>query len=345
MKRIGIICPSEIAFRRFLPALKEIKDAEFAGVAVATPEEWFGDSLSDTPKDTIEQVRRNEFKKADSFVEQYGGKVIDGYENLIKSEDIDVVYLPLPPALHYKWAKKVISNRKHLFCEKPFTISKADTYNLIEAATKQNVAFHENYMFAFHKQIEDIKKIVADGEIGNVRLIRIDFGFPKRAQNDFRYNKKLGGGALFDCGGYPVKLARILLGGDVHITDANFIMSEEHNVDLYGSATLKNEKGDVAQISFGMDNDYRCNLDIWGSEGSIFTGRILTAPSGFVPMATIRKNGVASEIELSADDTFKKSIEYFLKSIDDESIRKKIADDIKTQADLIDEFIEKSEMK
>lgn len=97
-------------------------------------------------------------------------------------------------------------------------------------------------MFAFHKQIEDIKKIVADGEIGNVRLIRIDFGFPKRAQNDFRYNKKLGGGALFDCGGYPVKLARILLGGDVHITDANFIMSEEHNVDLYGSATLKNEK-------------------------------------------------------------------------------------------------------
>ena len=45
------------------------------------------------------------------------------------------------------------------------------------------------------------------------------------------------------------------------------------------------------------------------------------------------------------DDTFKKSIEYFLKSINDESIRKKIADDIKTQADLIDEFIEKSEMK
>ena len=44
MIRIGIICPSEIAFRRFLPALQKALDKfTFVGVAIASPEEWFGD--------------------------------------------------------------------------------------------------------------------------------------------------------------------------------------------------------------------------------------------------------------------------------------------------------------
>ena len=41
--RIGVICPSEIAFRRFLPSLQKVKGVEFAGVAIASPTEWFGD--------------------------------------------------------------------------------------------------------------------------------------------------------------------------------------------------------------------------------------------------------------------------------------------------------------
>ena len=54
--KIGVICPSEIAFRRFLPALTQNelvnKTFRFAGVAVASPEEWFGD-LSDVPQEQI----------------------------------------------------------------------------------------------------------------------------------------------------------------------------------------------------------------------------------------------------------------------------------------------------
>ena len=46
MIKIGIICPSEIAFRRFLPALQEAEGFQFVGVAIASPAEWFGDSLS-----------------------------------------------------------------------------------------------------------------------------------------------------------------------------------------------------------------------------------------------------------------------------------------------------------
>ena len=47
MIKIGIICPSEIAFRRFLPALQKANDEiQFAGIAIASPEEWFGDVVA-----------------------------------------------------------------------------------------------------------------------------------------------------------------------------------------------------------------------------------------------------------------------------------------------------------
>ena len=65
--KIGVICPSEIAFRRFLPALTQNelvnKTFRFAGVAVASPEEWFG-NLSDVPQEQIESQQTKELEKA-----------------------------------------------------------------------------------------------------------------------------------------------------------------------------------------------------------------------------------------------------------------------------------------
>ena len=43
-------------------------------------------------------------------------------------------------------------------------------------------------------------------------------------------------------------------------------------------------------MAFGMDNDYKCELEVWGSKGSLKTGRVLTAPAGFSPSITIKKN-------------------------------------------------------
>ena len=115
---IGIICPSEIAFRRFLPSLQKVKDFSFAGVAIASPEEWAGNGKVTAETKAIIQRER---QKAQSFVDNYGGTIYDGYQRLIESPNIDVVYLPLPPALHFKWAKQVLESGKHAYVEKPFT--------------------------------------------------------------------------------------------------------------------------------------------------------------------------------------------------------------------------------
>lgn len=340
MIKIGIICPSEIAFRRFLPALQKANDTiQFTAIGIASPEEWFGDLTFISQEQMAEQQVR-ERSKAQTFIEQRGGEIIVGYGNLISSNLIDAVYIPLPPALHYMWAKKAIEAGKHVFVEKPSTTCLVDTDELIRLASQKGVALHENYMFIYHEQLKALDELIKSGEIGDVRLYRISFGFPLRQLNDFRYNKVLGGGALLDAGGYCMKYADYLLGGKAKVVTAHANNIEGFEVDMYGSATMVNEAGIVAQLAFGMDNDYKCDIEIWGSKGTITSGRILTAPAGFTPFCTIKKNQDVEIRQLPADDAFLKSIERFVACIEREHIRKEEYDILRRQEVLVEQFKE-----
>lgn len=337
--RIGIICPSEIAFRRFLPALQKVRDFSYAGVAIASPQEWAGDGevTADTGK-----IIDKERQKAQTFVETYGGKIFEGYQTMITSPEIDVVYLPLPPALHFKWAKMALENGKHAYVEKPFTTCLEDTQVLLALARQKKLAVHENYMFIYHKQLKTVQDLISTGEIGKVRQYRVTFGFPRRAANDFRYNKALGGGALLDAGGYCMKYASWLLGPTARLVCANSYYESEYEVDIFGSCTMVNEAGTVVQMSFGMDCDYKCELEAWGSTGTLTTGRILTAPDGLEPDMTIKHNQEYITKKLPADNAFEKSIRRFYDCLSSDEVREDNYRVIERQSAFVSEFIKLS---
>lgn len=337
--KIGIISPSEIAFRRFLPALKKHSKITYAGVAVPSAADWFGENT--LANSDFNAIHDREYDKALSFKENFGGEIFEGYGSIINDPGIDAIYIPLPPALHYKWAKKALLAGKHVFVEKPSTCSLSNSQELVGIAAANGLALHENYMFIYHEQIAEVDAIIKSGELGDVRNFRINFGFPMRSRNDFRYNKALGGGALFDAGGYTLKYARHLLGSSARVISAHLTHIPGFYVDIAGCATLVNNEGVAAQVAFGMDNDYRCIIDAWGSKASLTSDRILTAPAGFTPSCTIKTNQEYTDRQFTADDTFLKSIEVFERCITDEDIRSREYEEIIAQARSVNDFISK----
>ena len=335
MINIGILGPSEIALRRFMPALKKIKNICYIGIACANEKEWFGCESANNDAKIIE----NEKHKAKRFQDNYSGKIFSSYKELISSNIVDAIYIPLPPALHYKWAKKALREGKHVLVEKPSTTSYEDTKELVDIARCNNLSLHENYMFNFHNQIKYIENMILNNIIGETRLFRIAFGFPFRGNNDFRYNISLGGGALLDCGGYTIKLATRLLGKTIKMTTHQLNYTEEFDVDIFGSATFVNAKKNIAQISFGMDNSYKCELEIWGSKGSIYTNRILTAPSNHIPVVEVIKDGEKQIYKLKPDDSFEKSIKHFIVCISDKKLRNDNYEELLAQEKFITEFM------
>ena len=136
MINLGIIGCAEIAFRRFIPASLQVSELK----AVAVAEEYAPDKL-------------------EQFEETYG---IEGYRSfnmILEDPSIDAVYIPQPPALHYKWAKKALEAGKHVLVEKPSTTSYEDTADLVKTAKEKGLALHENYQFA---EFQDVRISLTD---------------------------------------------------------------------------------------------------------------------------------------------------------------------------------------
>ena len=329
--RIGVLGASEIAFRRFVPAILRSDRFEFVGIAHVNEFEWCDNKRADQSIITAEREKANNFKK------NFGGKIFESYNEMIYSDSIDAIYIPLPPALHFKWGEKALKAGKHILLEKPFTTCLSDTRKLIKIAKRKKLAVHENFAFAFHKQIDVISDLISKKEIGDVRLIKASFGFPYRGEKDFRYKKSLGGGALLDCGGYPLKLASILLGESGKVVCSQLSSAKEHDVDVYGSATLVNNDGLTAQISFGMDNAYRCELEIWGSDGFIIAPRVFTPPADMKPTIIVRKSD-EKIIEVCEDDQFQHSAELFADCIENTEICIRNYNEISKQSKLFEDM-------
>jgi len=311
MINIGILGGADIAYRMFLPSL--IGEPRFNCVGVATSSK----------------------EKGGKFSQTFGVKIFDNYDEIINNKNVDAVYIPLPPALHYKWAKKALENNKNVFLEKPSTCSYNETEELVNLAKNKNLVLQENYMFQYHSQLNEIKEIIRNGIIGDIRLIKISFGFPLRGKDDFRYNKELGGGALLDEGGYAVKLATIMLGDTIELQSASKNMIKDFTVDMFGTASFINKNGLVCQCSYGMDCYYQCSLEIWGNRGKLHTNRIFTAPPGYEPKIVIERDNAQNECILKEDNHFRKSIDMFKSALEDNNIREKMLSDMLKQSELI----------
>lgn len=163
----------------------------------------------------------------------------------------------------------------------------------------------------------------------------------------------MGGGALLDCGGYVLKAVQLFTGGEVEVVTSALHHTDRHDVDMYGSAVLigKNQveaqtvsqitSQIASQIAFGMDNSYKCELEIWGSQACIFAPRIFTPPAEMETQIIVK--GQSEEIiKVMPDDQFAHAIEYFGSCIENPEARETAGKEILAQSRLVDEMAAKN---
>jgi len=253
--------------------------------------------------------------KAKEFAQLFGGEAIVGYDVLLKREDIDSIYIPLPTGLHYEWIKKALNYGKHVFSEKSITTSYLETKEVIDIAREKDLCVFENFMFVFHSQYDFVKQKISEGEIGDIKLLRSSFGFPMFNQdNNIRYMNELGGGVLLDAGAYTLMAAQFILGKNQNVIAAS-LEKCGHDVDFQGSVMLKNPDGIVSQLAFGFDNFYQNNIELWGNKGKMAIDRAFTAGPGFTPKVIIEKQNDRKEYILPADNHFQKILKAFSDSV------------------------------
>lgn len=274
-------------------------------------------------------------------------KICHNYDEIIRDSNIDIIYIPLPNSLHFEYAKKSLNHNKHIIVEKSLACKLEHVTELTQLADQRNLSLLENFLFLHHSQFSIIKKLITDNTIGELRYIRTNFSFPPfENENNIRYKKDLGGGALLDAGVYPLKIIPQFLGYDINITDANILYDNNKEVDILGYGTLTSINGPAfAQFFYGFDSYYQCNIEILGTQGKISTNRIFTAPYDFIPKVLIEKNGKSEFVNLPKDNQFINSLIYFHSLLNDKNNSSKEIDCIISHAKLIDKFFKLSKFR
>ncbi len=215
-----------------------------------------------------------------------------GYDSLLADPEVDAVYISLPNSMHAEWCVKSAQQGKHVLCEKPMALSAEEADSIAEAARGNGVLVQEAAMYRYHEQTRQVCEWVANGEIGEIRVIQGFFGFTLDQEGDIRFAPSLGGGSLWDVGSYPVSFARTVIGADPVEVEAQQVLSDS-GVDLTFAGQMRFPSGALAQIASSFQVTPYWNAAVIGSKGRILLDHPWLNRIGETAHLTILREGEA----------------------------------------------------
>lgn len=209
-------------------------------------------------------------EKAQKFADDFHiERAYGSYEELVKDQDIDIIYVATPHSEHYENVKLSLQHGKHVLNEKAFCANKKQAEELVSLAKEKGLFLMEAVWTRYQPAAQAIQKAVQDGVIGDVHMLKAELCFLlNRDKNCRLLNPNLAGGALLDVGIYPVTMASLLFGNHPEkiLTDA-FI--GETGVDERDSINLFYEGGKIASLVGAIDTEGSNTAYIYGTKGQI----------------------------------------------------------------------------
>jgi NDP-hexose-3-ketoreductase len=286
---INIACWSigEHAVKNMLPAIAECKDVNLSGIY------------------TRNKIRAEEQCKLHNCV-QYNEET-----DLLKDSCVDAVYLSSPTGVHAEQISKCLNSGKSVLVEKTALPSLVETKELIKKAEQKGLVIMEAFMYRFHNQFQTLKKLLDSKKYGEVIKIDCEFGFPHLNDNDIRYKKELGGGAVYDAGAYTLSAARHLLGGKCDVVWAKMVKQNEFEVDIRGYASLISQYT-LANCTWAFGASYSNKIRIWCEGAHILCDRAFSKTPNYSTAIVIEQNGsVVDTISIGCDNHFVNMLTHF----------------------------------
>jgi glucose-fructose oxidoreductase len=235
------------------PALQLTKHCHLAGIVTGTP--------SKIP------VWQKKYAIPDNNVYNY-----QDMHKVADNPSIDVLYIVTPNGLHLEHAEIAANAGKHVWCEKPMTTTGADAQKMIKTCRKNKVQLTIGYRMQHEPNTRKIMEWASSRPFGKIKSFYAEAGWYNRGGNHWKLRKKLGGGAMYDMGTYPLNAARYATGEEPiaitarHVINRPAIFTE---VDETTEFTLEFKSGLVAECvtSFGK----RVNrLEVTCDKGNYF---------------------------------------------------------------------------
>src|SRR5262245_6629368 len=145
---------------------------------------WWGRTLVEAVQSDSDQIRfvagatRTVSPEVKAFSETQGLTLVDSYEKLLADKTVDAVVLATPHSLHSAQTIAAAKVGKHVFCEKPFALHKADAEAAVAATQAAGVTLGLGYNRRFHPEMTKLRQQIQSGELGTILHFEATMTFP-----------------------------------------------------------------------------------------------------------------------------------------------------------------------
>ncbi len=144
---------------------------------------WWGKTLVESGENSeairfVAAATRTVTPEVEAFVKSKGLRLAANYEALLADPGIDAVVLATPHSSHALQVIAAAAAKKHVFCEKPFTLTKAEAVAAVAATKKAGITLALGYNRRFHPEMTRLRQQIRSGELGDILHIEATMTVP-----------------------------------------------------------------------------------------------------------------------------------------------------------------------
>ncbi|MES5812943.1 inositol 2-dehydrogenase [Mammaliicoccus sciuri] len=239
--------------------------------------------------------------------------------DIINDPEVDVVVICSPTDTHVDIIKEACAKGKHIFCEKPISLSIDEAKIALEAVKEANVKLQMGFNRRFDKNFKELRDILNKGELGNIQTLRITSRYPEPPPVEYI---KRSGGLFMDMMIHDFDMARYLMQSEiteVYATGGALVNPDIAQYDDIDTAlvTLKFENGSMAMIEncrrsvYGYDQ----RVEVLGDKGAIDVGNEQTTTLNYHRAEGISKDNPPYFFLERYSDAYKVEMDGFIEAI------------------------------
>ena len=259
-------------------------------------------------KANLYAVASRDKAKAKDFANEYGVAHFYNYEEMLKDENIDIIYIATPNYLHKQHVLKCLNAHKHVICEKPIFTNIDELDECFQLAKDMKLLLMEAHKGLFTPLTNKIKKIINDGKIGEVKMIETQYASDLKGKYD-KLNawskNKPGSGCLFDLGVYPIAYMNYL--ADSKIGTYQIDLKDDRGFVSFAQGMIQYENGIRGHFLTSWESDAENSAHIYGTKGSIHVHNFWKNTKAMIIADNKQKT---IEVEMTSD--FSGEIDHFV---------------------------------
>jgi predicted dehydrogenase len=244
--RWGILSTANIGMSKVIPAIQRASNCEVVAIASRS---------ADTAAEAAAAL---------GIPASYGT-----YDELLASDDIDAVYIPLPNNLHAEWVSKAAAAGKDILCEKPLAMSSVEAESMVDECRAAGVRLQEAFMYRHHPSWVEVVRIVRSGQIGQLQAVQSWFSYFNDDPTNIRNRTENGGGAMMDIGCYNIHVPRLLFGEEPSNVVSAVRRDAVMGVDVLSSAVLSFPGGGQSSFTCSIRSEPYQRVHVFGTTGRI----------------------------------------------------------------------------